>query len=117
MELLNVVDSFEGKLIDIQGSKCYISINNQDIIFPLNKEEWDVYLDKPVKIYAEVKKDIDGEIIEGVEIFKLETIEILDKGKVKKDFYDLMKKLNVNGLTQTIIDGRHKDDDSAEQIS
>lgn len=110
---LNVVDSFEGKFIDIQGNKCCININNQDIIFPLETDEynkWNVYLNKFVRIYAEVKKDMDGEIIEGIEIFKLEPIEILDKEKVEKDFYDLMKKLNVNNLTQTIIDMRHKDE-------
>lgn len=110
---LNVVDSFEGKFIKIQGNKCCININNQDIIFPLEREEgnnWSIYLNKPVRIYAEVKKDMDGEIIEGIEIFKLESIEILDKEKVEKDFYDLMKKLNINNLTQIIIDMRHKDE-------
>lgn len=110
---LNVVDSFEGKLIDIHGNKCCININNQDIIFPLEREEGNncgIYLNKPVRIYAEVKKDMDGEIIEGIEIFKLESIEILDKEKVEKDFYDLMKKLNINNLTQIIIDMRHKDE-------
>lgn len=110
---LNVVDSFEGKFIDIQGNKCCININNQDIIFPLETDEynkWNVYLNKFVRIYAEVKKNMNGKIIEGIEIFKLEPVEILDKKKVEKDFYDLMKKLNVNNLTQIIIDMRHKDE-------
>ena len=110
---LNVVDSFEGKFIDIQGNKCYININNQDIIFPLEREDgnnWEIYLNKCVRIYAEVKKNMNGKIIEGIEIFKLEPVEILDKEKVEKDFYDLMKKLNVNNLTQIIIDMRHKDE-------
>lgn len=110
---LNVVDSFEGKFIDIHGNKCCININNQDIIFPLEREDgnnWGIYLNKCVRIYAEVKKNMNGKIIEGIEIFKLEPVEILDKEKVEKDFYDLMKKLNVNNLTQIIIDMRHKDE-------
>ena len=110
---LNVVASFEGKLIYIRDNKCCININNKNVIFQLETEEannWYAYLNKPVKIYAEVKKDMNGEIIEGIDILKLEPIEILDKDKVEKDFYDLMKELNVNNLTRIIIDMRHKDD-------
>ena len=110
---LNVVASFEGKLIYIRNNKCCININNKNIIFPLETKEannWSVYLNKPVKIYAEVKKNMNGEIMEGVDILKLEPIEILDKDKVEKDFYDLMKKLDVSNLTQIIIDMRHKDE-------
>lgn len=110
---INVVAFFEGKLIYIRDNKCCININNKKVIFPLETEEannWYAYLNKPVKIYAEVKKDMNGEIIEGIDILKLEPIEILDKDKVEKDFYDLMKELNVNNLTRIIIDMRHKDD-------
>lgn len=110
---INVVAFFEGKLIYIRDNKCCININNKNVIFPLETEEannWYAYLNKPVKIYAEVKKDMNGEIIEGIDILKLEPIEILDKDKVEKDFYDLMKELNVNNLTRIIIDMRHKDD-------
>lgn len=110
---INVVAFFEGKLIYIRDNKCSININNKNVIFPLETEEannWYTYLNKPVRIYAEVKKDMNGEIIEGVDILKLEPIEILDKDKVEKDFYDLMKELNVNNLTRIIIDMRHKDD-------
>ena len=110
---LNVVTSFDGNLINIQDDKCCININNKNITFPLEIKEannWSVYLNKPVKIYAEVKKNMNGEIMEGVDILKLEPIEILDKDKVEKDFYDLMKKLDVNNLTQIIIDMRHKDE-------
>lgn len=63
-----------------------------------------------VEIYAEVKQDEYGRIIEGIEIFKLEPIEILDKLKVKKDFNDLIGKLKTNNLTQTIINMRHKNE-------
>lgn len=110
---INVVAFFEGKLINIRDNKCCININNQNIIFPLKRKmanDWNIYVNKSVRIYAKVKKNMSGKIIEGIYIYKLEPIEILDKNKVKKDFYDLMKKLNVSNLTQIIIDMRHKDE-------
>ncbi|TXJ59553.1 hypothetical protein EPJ74_10625 [Brachyspira aalborgi] len=116
--LLNVVGFFEGKVTNIGGKEpninIHIDINNYSIIFPiLNKDiakKWRNYLYEEVEIYAEVKQDEDGRVIEGIEIFNLEPIEIVDEIRAKKDFSNLMEKLNVKNLTKNIINMRHKDE-------
>lgn len=116
--LLNVVGFFEGKVTNIGGKEpninIHIDINNYSIIFPITNKDiakkWCNYLYEEVEIYAEVKQDEYGRVIEGIEIFKLEPIEFLDSARVKKDFSNLMEKLNVNNLTQNIINMRHKDE-------
>lgn len=116
--LLNVVGFFEGKVTNIGGKEpninIHIDINNYSIIFPiLNKDiakKWRNYLYEEVEIYAEVKQDEDGRVIEGIEIFNLEPIEIVDETRAKKDFSNLMEKLNVKNLTKNIINMRHKDE-------
>ncbi len=117
---LNVVGFFQGRVNDIGGKEpninIHIDINNYSVIFPIPNKDieiaktWRNYLYEEVEIYAEVKQDEYGRIIEGIEIFKLEPIEILDKLKVKKDFNDLIGKLKTNNLTQTIINMRHKNE-------
>lgn len=117
---LNVVGFFQGRVNDIGGKEpnvnIHIDINNYSVIFPIPNKDieiaktWRNYLYEEVEIYAEVKQDEYGRIIEGIEIFKLEPIEILDKVKVKKDFNDLIGKLKTNNLTQTIINMRHKNE-------
>lgn len=117
---LNVVCFFQGRVNDIGGKEpnvnIHIDINNYSVIFPIPNKDieiaktWRNYLYEEVEIYAEVKQDEYGRIIEGIEIFKLEPIEILDKVKVKKDFNDLIGKLKTNNLTQTIINMRHKNE-------
>lgn len=117
---LNVVDFFQGRVNDIGGKEpnvnIHIDINNYSVIFPIPNKDieiaktWRNYLYEEVEIYAEVKQDEYGRIIEGIEIFKLEPIQILDKVKVKKDFNDLIGKLKTNNLTQTIINMRHKNE-------
>lgn len=117
---LNVVGFFQGRVNDIGGKEpnvnIHIDINNYSLIFPIPNKDieiaktWRNYLYEEVEIYAEVKQDEYGRIIEGIEIFKLEPIEILDKLKVKKDFNDLIGKLKTNNLTQTIINMRHKNE-------
>lgn len=117
---LNVVGFFQGRVNDIGGKEpnvnIHIDINNYSLIFPIPNKDieiaktWRNYLYEEVEIYAEVKQDEYGRIIEGIEIFKLEPIEILDKVKVKKDFNDLIGKLKTNNLTQTIINMRHKNE-------
>lgn len=117
---LNVVGFFQGRVNDIGGKEpninIHIDINNYSVIFPIPNKDieiaktWRNYLYEEVEIYAEVKQDEYGKIIEGIEIFKLEPIEILDKVKVKKDFNDLIGKLKTNNLTQTIINMRHKNE-------
>ena len=117
---LNVVGFFQGRVNDIGGKEpnvnIHIDINNYSVIFPIPNKDieiaktWRNYLYEEVEIYAEVKQDEYGRIIEGIEIFKLEPIEILDKVKVKKDFNDLIGKLKTNNLTQTIIYMRHKNE-------
>ena len=117
---LNVVGFFQGRVNDIGGKEpninIHIDINNYSVIFPIPNRDieiaktWRNYLYEEVEIYAEVKQDEYGRIIEGIEIFKLEPIEILDKVKVKKDFNDLIGKLKTNNLTQTIINMRHKNE-------
>lgn len=117
---LNVVDFLQGRVNDIGGKEpnvnIHIDINNYSVIFPIPNKDieiaktWRNYLYEEVEIYAEVKQDEYGRIIEGIEIFKLEPIEILDKVKVKKDFNDLIGKLKTNNLTQTIINMRHKNE-------
>lgn len=116
--LLNVVSFFQGKVTNIGGKEpninIHIDINNYSVIFPIpNKDmakNWRSYLYEEVEIYAEVKQDKYGRAIEGVEIFRLEPIKILDNIKAKEDFSNLIEKLNVSDLTQTIIDMRHKDE-------
>lgn len=117
---LNVVGFFQGRVNDIGGKEpninIHIDINNYSVIFPIPNKDieiaktWRNYLYEEVEIYAEVKQDEYGRIIEGIEIFKLEPIQILDKVKVKKDFNDLIGKLKTNNLTQTIINMRHKNE-------
>ena len=117
---LNVVGFFQGRVNDIGGKEpnvnIHIDINNYSVIFPIINKDIEIsktlrnYLYKEVEIYAEVKQDEYGRIIEGIEIFKLEPIQILDKVKVKKDFNDLIGKLKTNNLTQTIINMRHKNE-------
>lgn len=117
---LNVVGFFQGRVNDIGGKEpnvnIHIDINNYSVIFPIPNKDieiaktWRNYLYEEVEIYAEVKQDEYGRIIEGIEIFKLEPIQILDKVKVKKDFNDLIVKLKTNNLTQTIINMRHKNE-------
>ena len=117
---LNVVGFFQGRVNDIGGKEpnvnIHIDLNNYSVIFPIPNKDieiaktWRNYLYEEVEIYAEVKQDEYGRIIEGIEIFKLEPIEILDKLKVKKDFNDLIGKLKTNNLTQTIINMRHKNE-------
>lgn len=117
---LNVVGFFQGRVNDIGGKEpninIHIDINNYSVIFPIPNKDieiaktWRNYLYEEVEIYAEVKQDEYGRIIEGIEIFKLEPIQILDKLKVKKDFNDLIGKLKTNNLTQTIINMRHKNE-------
>lgn len=117
---LNVIGFFQGRVNDIGGKEpninIHIDINNYSVIFPIPNKDieiaktWRNYLYEEVEIYAEVKQDEYGRIIEGIEIFKLEPIEILDKVKVKKDFNDLIGKLKTNNLTQTIINMRHKNE-------
>ncbi len=115
--LLNVVSFFQGKVTNIGGKEpninIHIDINNYSVIFPISNKDtaknWRNYLYEEVEIYAEVKQDKYGRAIEGVEIFKIEPIKILDDTRAKKDFSNLMEKLNVNDLTQTIINMRHKD--------
>lgn len=117
---LNVVGFFQGRVNDIGGKEpnvnIHIDINNYSVIFPIPNKDieiaktWRNYLYEEVEIYAEVKQDECGRIIEGIEIFKLEPIQILDKVKVKKDFNDLIGKLKTNNLTQTIINMRHKNE-------
>ncbi|WP_302368506.1 hypothetical protein [Brachyspira aalborgi] len=117
---LNVVGFFQGRVNDIGGKEpninIHIDINNYSVIFPIPNKDieiaktWRNYLYEEVEIYAEVKQDEYGRIIEGIEIFKLEPIEILDKVKVKKDFNDSIGKLKTNNLTQTIINMRHKNE-------
>ena len=117
---LNVVGFFQGRVNDIGGKEpnvnIHIDINNYSVIFPIPNKDieiaktWRNYLYEEVEIYAEVKQDEYGRIIEGIEIFKLEPIQILDKDKVKKDFNDLIGKLKTNNLTQTIINMRHKNE-------
>lgn len=117
---LNVVGFFQGRVNNIGGKEpninIHIDINNYSVIFPIPNKDieiaktWRNYLYEEVEIYAEVKQDEYGRIIEGIEIFKLEPIQILDKVKVKKDFNDLIGKLKTNNLTQTIINMRHKNE-------
>ena len=117
---LNVIGFFQGRVNDIGGKEpnvnIHIDINNYSVIFPIPNKDieiaktWRNYLYEEVEIYAEVKQDEYGRIIEGIEIFKLEPIQILDKVKVKKDFNDLIGKLKTNNLTQTIINMRHKNE-------
>ena len=117
---LNVVGFFQGRVNDIGGKEpnvnIHIDINNYSVIFPIPNKDieiaktWRNYLYEEVEIYAEVKQDEYGRIIEGIEIFKLEPIQILDKVKVKKDFNDLIGKLKTSNLTQTIINMRHKNE-------
>ena len=57
-----------------------------------------------------LSKNEDGRVIEGIEIFNLEPIEIVDEIRAKKDFSNLMEKLNVKNLTKNIINMRHKDE-------
>ena len=117
---LNVIGFFQGRVNDIGGKEpnvnIHIDINNYSVIFPIPNKDieiaktWRNYLYEEVEIYAEVKQDEYGRIIEGIEIFKLEPIQILDKVKVKKDFNDLIGKLKTSNLTQTIINMRHKNE-------
>ena len=69
---INVVAFFEGKLIYIRDNKCCININNQNIIFPLKRKmanDWNIYANKSVRIYAKVKKNMSAKIIEGIYIY------------------------------------------------
>lgn len=116
--LLNVVNFFQGKVSNIGGKEpninIHIDINNYSVIFPISDKDiaknWRNYLYEEVEIYAEVKQDKYGRAIEGVEIFRLEPIKILDDTIAKKDFSNLIENLNVSDLTQTIINMRHKDE-------
>ncbi|SUW04490.1 hypothetical protein [Brachyspira pilosicoli] len=109
---------FIGNITDIGGKipniNIHIVINNQSIKFPIKDKatakNWSSHLYEDVKIYAKVKKNINGIIIEGTEIFKLEAIESNDDNKVYKEFQELIKEIDFSNLTERILDMRHKDE-------
>lgn len=115
---INVIGFFEGEIKDVGGTdKINIHIkldeaqDKKPLIFniPLKEtaREWANYLYRRVSIYAEVKQDLNGKIIEGLEIISVELIEELDKKKVDEEFENLVKRINIKNFTQLIIDDRH----------
>lgn len=66
---------------------------------------------KRIYAYVELERNEDDwQDVKGIQIINFNFIEKLDKEKVEKDFKDLMNKLNVKGLTETIINMRHEEE-------
>lgn len=120
--IVNVIDFFDGKIIDIGGKEPNINIHidiidNGVVIFPIynieTAKDWRNLLYENVEIYAEVKQDKNENILKGIEIFELKSKQILNISEAEDKFYKLIKELDItdkNTLTQTILDMRHKDD-------
>jgi len=115
---INVIGFFEGEVKDVGGTdKINIHIkldeaqDKKPLIFNIPLEEtareWANCLYRRVRIYAEVKQDLNGKIIEGLEIISVELIEKLDKKKVDEEFENLVKRINIKNFTQLVIDERH----------
>lgn len=116
--IYNYSGYFVGNITDIGGKipniNIHILINDKSIKFPIKDKatakNWSTHLYEDVKIYAKVKKDTKGIIVEGIEIFKLEAIESNDYKKVYKEFQKLIKEMDFSNLTERILNMRHKDE-------
>lgn len=119
--IVNVIDFFYGKIIDIGGKEPNINIHidiidNGVVIFPIfninRAKDWRNLLYEDVEIYAEVKQDKNDNIVKGIEIFDL-NLKVVNINEIEDKFEKLIKELDItdkNTLTQTIIDMRHKDE-------
>ncbi len=120
--IVNVIDFFDGKIIDIGGKEPNVNIHidiidNGVVIFPISNidiaKDWRNLLYENVEIYAEVKQDKNENILKGIEIFELKSKQMLNIIEVEDKFYKLIKGLDItdkNTLTKTILDMRHKDE-------
>ncbi len=114
----NSICSLNGNVSDIGGKapnvNIHIIIDGESIKFNIDSKEtakkWRGFLYEDVKIYAEVKKNSVGKIVEGIEIFNLEPIEELNENKINEDYKKLTKKIDLSNLTNTILDMRYKDE-------
>lgn len=113
----NVVDFFEGEVIDIGGRdpNIHIIIDGKVRVFSIPEKDreiakkWRNFLYEQVEIYAEVLQNINGEILETVQILDLRPIEHLDKEKAESDFNSLIKEMAISDYTQRILEIRKED--------
>ncbi|WP_297277648.1 hypothetical protein [uncultured Brachyspira sp.] len=114
----NVVDFFEGEVIDIGGRdpNIHIIIDGKVRVFSIPEKDreiakkWRNFLYEQVEIYAEVLQNINGEILETVRLLDLNPINYLDKNKAEKDFNLLVKEIDISNYTQKILDIRNIDE-------